>query len=287
VHRAARQDGVVERRVGKPPACVKRRYPNQGVALKALRGIQDLKLPHNKQQRAYWCEDGCGAWHLTSQPLREQVDLTDAAAADNLRELKVFETPDVARAAALVAIAVQDVGGSVAINSLAAHWQRRYPRHDVATAKRPLRVRLLRALRALNAVGVLVLAPDDNGVTVVDIDGLHMVASNLDIFEDRNGLARKPSRWPRNPMVPAHLRDVQASLIAAGVVGWKRVGKGVGPPAPDHESVRDHAAAVQPGRLRRLWHWLRTRLWPGRSGRGGAQPTRSASETTIPSGPRT
>jgi hypothetical protein len=240
-------------------ACVKHRYPNQGVALKVLREIQRLNLPKNKQQRAYWCGD-CGGWHLTSQPLRVQVDLTDADRQADWWELKVYETPDVARAAAFVAIEVPDVGGTVAITDLVERWRRRYPRHDEPTAKRSGRARLLRAARALDHIGIVLLAEDDERVTVLDIDGLHMIAGNLDVFEDRNGVARRPSRWPRTPEAPAHLRDLQASLIAAGVVGWKRVGKGLAPPLGNRLSTVDVAGAAATkrsrGRLRRILHWL-------------------------------
>src|SRR5215831_17726711 len=110
--------------------CAKRSYPNQGAALAVLRRIQRLNLPQNRQQRTYWCDAGCDAWHLTSQPPRGAVDLADPDVQAYRQELRIYETPDVARAAVFVAIEVADVGGRVAIPALAARWRQRYARHD-------------------------------------------------------------------------------------------------------------------------------------------------------------
>jgi hypothetical protein len=132
------------------------------------------------------------------------------------------------RAAILLAIKVPDVGGTMTVAELVEQWRRRYPRHDRPDAKRSRRRRALRALRALDLVGIALLDEKVGQVTILDIDGLHMVAGNLEVFADHSGLARRPALWPRNPEVPPHLRDLQASLIAAGLVSWKRVGNGFG-----------------------------------------------------------
>jgi hypothetical protein len=250
-----------------PRACVKRRYPNQGIALRTLRDIQRLGLPHNRQQRAYWCDSGCGAWHLTSQPLREAVELDGDAAKNLMYELKTYESVDVARAAVFVAAAVAVEGGTAAVDDLAARWIRRYPRHAEPGAKKAVRTRLWRGLRALAAVGIVKADETVGAVTVLDLAGLQMIGTNLEILEDRDGFARRPSKWPRSPEVPAHLRAVQASVVAAGVVSWKRVGRGlaaVTSPATVGASVVEgraaHAVPVAPSWFARVWRRLVERL---------------------------
>ncbi len=123
-----------------------------------------------------------------------------------------------ARAAVLVAVEVADVGGSLPLGLLLGRWQDRYPRHAEPTARRSLRTRALRSLRALALIGVVALADGDDRVTVVDIDRLHLIARNLEVFEDHNGIALRPSYWPSRPDVPLHLGDLQSSVIAAGMV---------------------------------------------------------------------
>jgi hypothetical protein len=218
------------------------------VALRTLHRIHALNLPQNRQQRAYWCEDGCGGWHLTSQPLREGIDLHDEAVASQRAELQTYESPDVARAAAMTAILVTTNGGTASLSAAAERWRHRYPRHASAEGRRSVDTRLRRGLRALEEAGIVCLDVNGGTVTVLDLDALYLVGANLPILEDSSGFARPPSKWPRNPDVPPHLKAVQASMVAAGQVGWKRIGHGKALPPP--------APVIVPVRRSRWYGWL-------------------------------
>lgn len=138
-------------------------------------------------------------------------------------ELRAYEDTDAYRAASILQDLVDSTGSSaVSRDDVANRWAERYPRHAAQTGSKAIRRRMSGALDLLRVAGIV--RYHATTVTVINPGLLEMSAGNLEILEDRQGVAVRPGRWTRRPAAPDHLLAVQEPLEQRRQAGQRQEG---------------------------------------------------------------
>ena len=128
----------------------------------------------------------------------------------NLRyELRAYESAGCCRLASFILRLMPP--DTVDRDAVADLWAEQYPRHTTLSGKNNVRGRISSALTLLKTAGIA-QPVEGQAIEVVSHEHLRLVAGNLAIVEDAQGIAVPPSLWSERPLVPDYLQEVQAAL---------------------------------------------------------------------------
>jgi hypothetical protein len=131
-------------------------------------------------------------------------------------ELRAYESTNCCRLASFLIELAGEPPQPVDRDKVVERWTDQYPRHAEATGKRNVRGRITNALSILKAADI---AKPGEGpaetpvIEILDHELVGMVASNLPVVEDAQGVAIPPGLWAGRPSVPDYLLEIQQTLI--------------------------------------------------------------------------